>query len=458
MSVAATPRETRAQRITRLIATTVLAPLLLLAILPVSLHVIQKPDLGLTQRGLEIQAVAPGGPSDRAGLVAGDRIVAVDGAAIRSTADWFAEVATRYDLAPRELIVERDGTRLVARVVPERRSRSAMVFGLSTWLAGLSFLMIGWWVLARRHDEVARDFFGLCFIFAFFLADIPDLPSVPYQHAKQILREVLQYLWPAAFLRFIVLFPATNPVAGDPSRRWLYAPALGFVTLTVTAQAIRLDPGSPPVSILEIAATAYVLGYFFAGLVVFARKVLRRDRPVLHTKLRVILLGLILGIVPFLTAFAVGSGLVPTFPNWEYLGFSLLLVPVSFGLAIMRYGALDTAFVVRASLVYGLLTVLVLTAYLATVALIGNLISRTYQVSAYPILVVVIAISSLVVLPLRRRVQGWVDAAFYPSRRANQEAISALSRGLAVETDPEAAHEMLLARLHHLYRDRKSVV
>ncbi|MEZ4388429.1 MAG: SpoIIE family protein phosphatase [Candidatus Krumholzibacteriia bacterium] len=452
MSVDTTPRETRIQRVTRRLVIGLLAPLLLLAILPVSVQVIQKPDLGFSVHQEHVQTVAPGGPGERAGVRRGDRIQALDGHAITDMPTWFATLAGRYDLGPRSLQVGRDGQVLRLTVTPQRPGRPSMIFGLSTWLAGVVFLMIGWWVLARRRDEVARDFCGLCVIFAFFLSDVPDLPSVPYQQLKELAREVLQFLWPVYFLRFFVLFPAPNQLATGTTRRWLFLPAAAFVGLTLGARLLGLDPGSPPVVALQVAAQIYVLGYFLAGLVVFARKVWRRHRPVLQTKLRLILLGLVVGVLPFLAAMAVGGGLLPPFPNWEYLGFSLLLIPLSCGVAIMRYGALDTAFVVRTSLVYGLLTVTVLAAYLATVAVLGTLVTRIYQVSAFPVLVVVIAASSLAVLPLRRRVQGVVDAALYPSRRANREAIAALGRSLAVQVSPAEAHTLLLDRLYQLYR------
>jgi len=367
---------------------------------------------------------------------------------------WFAILARHYDLTPRIVQVERDGRVLPFRVQPQRAGRSAMVLQLSTWLAGLTFLMIGWWVLARRHDEVARDFCGLCLIFAFFLADVPDLPSVAYQHAKQIVREVLQYLWPAYFLRFFVLFPAPIRHPGGTTRRWLFLPAGGFIVLTMAAHVTGMDTTSPAVAGLQVMAQIYFLAYFLAGLAVFARKVWRRDRPVLHTKLRVILVGVGLGVLPFLVAMAVGNGLVPAFPNWEYLGLSLILIPASMGLAIVRYGALDTAFVVRTSLVYGLLTVLVLAGYLITVAVLGTLVTRTYEVSAFPVLVVLIAASSLAVLPLRRRVQRLVDVTLYPSRGADRAALTALSRALAVQMCADEAHELLFERLYQLYRPR----
>lgn len=458
MTTVATIQERPYQRWTRILAITVLAPLLAIAILPVAIHVVQKPDLGFSLRGLTVQHVEADGPARVAGLQVGDRVVSANDHPISSMEEWFAATAGNYGLGPRKLIVDRGGRLFPATIQPVRPSRSHMVYDLNTWLAGLAFLMIGWWVLVRRRDEVGRDFFGLCFIFAFFLSDIPDLPSVPYQSGKQMLREVLQYLWPAYFLRFFVVFPATGAVAREASRRWIFAPAGILALATLGARFVKLDPTSPVVAGLQFVAQIYLLVYFAAGLVVFARKVLKRDRPVLHTKMRVILLGITLGMVPFLVAFAAASGLIPAFRHWEYFGFSLLLIPISFGLAIMRYGALDTAFVVRTSLIYGVLTVVVLAGYLITVGLLGGLLTRTYQVSAYPALVTVIAACSLVVLPLRRRVQGWVDAAFYPSRQATRDTIAALGRALAVQIDPDEAHDMLLARLYHLYRPSKLVL
>jgi sigma-B regulation protein RsbU (phosphoserine phosphatase) len=451
----AAPAETAFQRWTRRLGLYVLAPLLALAALPMAVHILQKPDLGLDVHRLRVEHVRPDGPADRAGVEPGDRVLAIDGQRLGRMEDWHASLAGDYGLQPRQLRLARGAEQRTVTVVPEKTRRPRMVFHLSTWLAGLLFLMIGWWVHSVRHDAVGRNFFGLCLVFAFFLIDIPDLPSPGYQLAKQLLRELLQYLWPVYFLRFFLMFPATSAVAAGRGGRWLFAPAAVLIVLTVGAHLARVPEDSLVAGLLQGAASLYFLAFFVAGLVVFARKVLRRDRVILHTKLRVILLGVVCGVVPFLVASLVGSGVLPAFPSWEYLGFSLLLVPVSFGVAIMRYGALDTAFVVRASLIYGVLTVLILAGYVVGTGVLGYLLRNTYNVSTYPVLVLAIAACSLAVLPLRRRVQGWVDAAFYPSRRATREALTALGRGLAVMVDANEANEMLLARLHDLYRPRR---
>ena len=454
MPTAAPVHESWFQRWSRRASLYLVAPLLVLAMLPVSVHILQKPDLGLAVHRLRIQQIAPGGPAAQAGLQPGDQVIAVGDRLIGSMTHWHALMAGDYSLAPRRITVLRDGADgpVTVSITPRRPTRSRMVFNLSIWLAGLSFLMIGWWVHGARHDAVGRNFFGLCLVFAFFLADVPDLPSAGYQAARQMVRELLQYLWPVYFLRFFLMFPATGSVTSGRGGRLLFLPALVLMAVTAGAVLAGVQEDSRTATLLQGAAQIYFLGYFAAGLVVFARKVLRRDRPVLHTKLRVILLGILGGVLPFLVAAAVGGGVVPAFGHWEYLGFSLLLVPVSFGLAIMRYGALDTAFVVRTSLVYGLLTALVLTGYVACAGVLGVVLARTHDVAAYPVLVLAVAATSLAVLPLRRRVQQWVDATLYPSRRADRDAVLALGRALAVQTEAVEAHGLLLDRLHHLFR------
>lgn len=444
--------ESTYQRLTRRAALYALAPLLALLALPVSVHILQKPDLGLALNRLHVQAVAPEGPADHAGLMVGDRILALNDQTINRMVDWYAATAGDYSLTTRELTVDRRGQALTLRVQPQRPSHSRMVFGLSIWLAGLAFLMIGWWVYLRRHDAVGRNFFCMCFAFAFFLADVPEFPHSIYLYAKEIVRELLQYLWPVYFLRLFLMFPAAGPRTDSRAGRLLFLPAALLILASLVLQVMSISEDSVTIGLLEAAAVVHFVVFFVIGLLVFARKVLRKDRPIQHTKLRVILIGLVVGLVPFLVASAVGGSTVRPFPHWEYLGFSLLLVPVSFGLAIMRYGALDTAFVVRASVVYGLLTACVLAAYFVAAGLLGNWLTRVYQVQAYPVTVVIIAACSLAILPLRRRIQAGVDTAFFPSRRANREAIGQLGRGLANQISADTAHDLLLDRLHDLYR------
>jgi sigma-B regulation protein RsbU (phosphoserine phosphatase) len=303
---------------------------------------------------------------------------------------------------------------------------------------------------------VARNFYPLCLIFAFFLLDIPDHGNTTYMLLKDYLRNLLQLLMPAFFLRFFLQFPSPQRrVLGEPAKyRLLLLPGwLLFLVIAGLDAAGLTTPGSRLDLTLEIIATVYALTYFLGGLFIFARRVLRRDRPIQQTKLKVVLVGLVGGLAPFLVAMIIGNFLPGNpVPHWQYLSLSLVLVPVTFGLAIMRYGALDAGFVVRVSLIYGLVTLLVLLGYFLIVGLVGNVLANIFAAETWPVMVLVAAGSGLVIMPLRNVVQDWIDTTFYPARRADRRAINTLAEELTGLIDPDQVVAAIQDNLCTLYR------
>ena len=449
-------KETVFERITRWVGLGVLAPLLLILTLPVAIHIAQKPDFGFGVHRLRVVAVDPGGPAAEAGVQRYDRLQGVDGRPISSMPEWYAAIAGDYSLRPLPVTVLRDGAAHALTIQPRPPSQAYLIRSYSLWVTGLAFLVIGWWVLSRRTDPVARNFFVLCLIFAFFLLDVPDLPNATYVEIKELIRTLLQLLLPAYFLRFFLQFPSpVHRLTGEPVRlRLVLLPAwLLFLTNLATQTVGSVPPGSRTESLLELIALIYATAYFIGGLIVFARRTRRRDRPIQRTKMMVILVGLACGLIPFVAAMVLGN-LAPgsALPHWQYLALSMILVPASFGLAIMRYGALDRAFVVRAGLIYGILTLVVLLGYFLIVVGMGHFLSGIFHISTYPMLLAIVAASSLAIVPLRRVVQDWIDNAFYPARRAHRQAIVQLADDLTGLIDSEDVITTLSRQLKELFR------
>ena len=446
---------TPAGRVLRWLALYVVAPVLLILEIPVAVHVIQKPDLGMTVHNLSVRAVRPGSPAELAGVRPGDRLLGVDGEPLATMVGWHLAEAGRYDLAPRELLLQR-GERFVSAVVtPVRPGRRQVIWSYGLSLAGFAFLAMGWLVFSRRHDMVTRSFYGLCVTFAFFLMDVPDRPSSTYMVAKDVLRDVAILVLPVFCLRFFLYFPdRTHLTERNRARhRLLWLPALPLLLASLSIQMTRMDPGSGLVLAVQQLSGVYFLAYLAAGLAVLARKVLRRGRPVAHTKLRLVLVGLVLGFVPFMVgAYLHGMAASPP-PDWtSWLGFSLALVPVTIGVAILRYGALGLADVVRQALIYGLLTLTVVVGYGVLVGVVGRAMASHFRIGDEPMLLAAVIGSALALNPLRRRLHRWVDTTFYPSRLADREAIQALGHEMSSLIEAGDAPRAMLDRLHGLYR------
>jgi len=99
-----------------------------------------------------------------------------------------------------------------------------------------------------------------------------------------------------------------------------------------------------------------------------------------------------------------------------------------------------------------LLTLLVLLTYFVIVLGVGEFLAQVFKVETYRVLLVVMAGSSLAILPLRRWIQSMIDNAFYPARRANRRAMTSLADRLTGLIDPEEVIQTLLASLDDLFR------
>ena len=108
--------------------------------------------LGERTPGLDIAAVAPEGPADRAGLRAGDRVLAVNGKAI-ADADGYQVAARSLPSAGKvPFLVERDGQRLLLQVRP------GMPLGWRNWilnaLGALAYLALALLALRQQDNDL----------------------------------------------------------------------------------------------------------------------------------------------------------------------------------------------------------------------------------------------------------------------------------------------------------------
>jgi hypothetical protein len=133
-------------------------------------------------------------------------------------------------------------------------------------------------------------------------------------------------------------------------------------------------------------------------------------------------------------------------PLWfERVGFAVNIavtpaIPISMGIAILRYRLYDIDILINRTLVYGALTTLLAAVYFggvtATQAIFRTLTGQEQQ----PQLAIVISTLVIAALfnPLRHRIQAFIDRRFYRRKYDAAKTLEAFSAKLRDETDLDA--------------------
>ena len=123
----------------------------------------------------------------------------------------------------------------------------------------------------------------------------------------------------------------------------------------------------------------------------------------------------------------------------------LLLIPLSIGIAILRYRLYDIDILINRTLVYGTLTALLAAVYIGSIVLLQQLFLQLtgQRQSALVTVISTLAIAALF-QPLRRRIQGVIDRRFYRRKYDAARTLADFSATLREQVDLEQLSERLV--------------
>jgi hypothetical protein len=116
-----------------------------------------------------------------------------------------------------------------------------------------------------------------------------------------------------------------------------------------------------------------------------------------------------------------------------------LLIPISIAVAVLRHRLYDIDILINRTLVYGSLTATLVALYFVggIVVLQRVFVLLTGQQSTLAVVASTLLIAALFI-PLRRRIQAFIDRRFYRSKYDARKTLEAFSAKLRDETDLEA--------------------
>ncbi len=273
--------------------------------------------------------------------------------------------------------------------------------------------------------------------------------SLPWLHAPVWALRAMEM---AGALVLLYIFPDGRFV---PSwTRWLAAAWIVYVSLCAFIPTVPFNPlDGPTWRRTPEASLAFGVAWFATGIFAQGYRLRRTQDPVQRQQLKWVGLGLVMAVFGMMlyygwlawgqSAFLPGglNGLSYLVIRPLLMTVSLAMFPVCLSIAVLRYRLFDIDLLINRALVYGVLTLFVIAAYILIVTYIGAWFraegSLVFALAATGVVAVALQ-------PLRVWVQRGVNRLMYGERDDPYAVLSRLGRRLEATLAPEAAAAALV--------------
>ena len=386
--------------------------------------------------GIEAWKVAANSPASAAGIHPGDILLAINDAPVPSA----AQVAHRLYRAglwtQLRYKLSRNGEEFETRLITTPPHKPMTVENYLR-VVGLLYLFIGLFIFIRRWNAPrAVHFYVFCLVsfilYSFQYSGKLDAFDIEVYWSSVVAR----LLAPTLLLHFAMVFPARSGVSRSALVRIaaVYAVPLALLVVHILTlgNALGFVPTTRSRVTLDQLELAFLGLYFlFAGLVFYLNY--RQTRSgVLRQQLKWLTGGTLAGSLPFTVFFIVPFIFnAATEPWMQFSALSLVLIPLCFGYAVIRYRLMDVDIIFKRGLAYTAATAAVASIYFALVALIAEIFHAQAPGPVAGMIAIVIA--AFLFQPFREGIQARLDRFFYRDRLNYRRTLIEFGRTLTNE-------------------------
>ena len=419
------------------------------------------------QGGLRAERVPADSPGSRAGVRTGDILQAIDELPTPRLAPLEREMSRSGVWSPVTYSVLRPvagaqaangnpGAKLDIKVILEPADRST---DWGSRVIALVYLLIGLYVLLRRWTAPkSTHFYVFCLVSFVLYAFRSTHEPGPFDQVIYWGNLVAFMLQPALFLHFALSFYDTTESqegaqAGMPLRRRLLAMLLyvpGAFLIGLQLWAIQFWSATEILSHrLYQIGIGYMALYYVVAAVVFHSRYVRAGSPLERQQLKWLTRGTLLAVTPFTVLYAIPYLLGLSVPSLleKVVLLSLVLLPLTFSWAIVRYRLMDVDLIFKRGVTYTLVTAALAGLYFGAVAISSEWVHASYPRFGVWGPIVAIMVVGLSFDPLKRMIQGRVDRVFDQKSFDYRETLIDFGRSLNSQTDLRALVDSIVERL-----------
>lgn len=397
-------------------------------------------------------------PGRQAGLKFLDRILAIDGASVRSGQDVTQAIEKLKPGTPVRYLVESKGrVREVTVPVSTYRVRDFLLTFLATnFLCGLLLLILGVVVvLLKPNIRTSWVFLVWSFCLGTYLISGFEIMS-SYRLVR--FHYVVACLYPIMAFHLALIFPDRKEVANrHPALEYLI-----YVPILVLILGWQVYLGSFRTLMSTSSSWSGILSYVFLGSVTrilllacvvcfigaVIHSMVKAATLIARRRARLILLGAAVGWLGPVVVM-LGSHLLKVDPTWNFLPFLVVFFPISITYSIVKHNLFDADVIIKQTVGYIVVTAAILGIY-SVVSVVLNVWMGQQQLShsrTFPILFTFGVI--LIFNPLRNRIQAVVDRVFYRAEYDYSAILEQIGRAMTSLLDLDK----ILQRLTRTFRE-----